>query len=118
MGIGDANGTSENAANISEEIFRVTGLHPDAYALSAFDAVLVMGLAVDLAQSADAEIIRGILPDVCGSYDYLGISRKLNEAGDMYSANYIFWAVTASTSGFSWNTYSTYLDDLDLIRLK
>lgn len=118
MGIGDANGTSENAAELSDQIFRNTGLPPDAYALSAFDAVQVMGLAVDLVQSDDAGKIREILPGVCGSYDFLGISRRLNDAGDMYSANYIFWAVTGSASGYSWTTYSTYMAGLDLILLK
>jgi branched-chain amino acid transport system substrate-binding protein len=118
LGIGTADAATKKAEELSQQIFDKTGLHPDAYVLSAFDAVQIYGLAADWVQSADAALIRDALPRVCQSYDYLGISRKLNAAGDLESANYIFWAVTPNQSGYFWDSYATYVAAGDFIRLK
>ncbi|MCX6223547.1 MAG: ABC transporter substrate-binding protein [Bacteroidia bacterium] len=118
MGIGTADAGTAKAEELAGQIFNKTGLHPDAYVLSAFDAVQIYGLAVDWVQSYDVKLIRDALPWVCESYDYLGISRKLNAAGDLETANYIFWTVKPEQSGYFWDSYATYVASGDFIRLK
>lgn len=115
MGIGTAGRLPVPAENLTSQIFAVCDLTPDAYALSAYDAVQLYGLAFDLTRSSEPENIKTALPLVCGSYDYLGISRKLNEAGDLASANYIFWTVLPVLGGYTWNSYATWMSDGDYI---
>lgn len=118
MGIGTAGQTMEKAEEIAGLIFLKTGLHPDAYALSAFDVVQIYGLAIDRIQSCDAKLIRDVVPGICESYDYMGVSRKLNEAGDLEAANYIFWIVLPGENGYAWESYATYVAQGDYILLK
>lgn len=118
MGIGTAGKFPATAQELSAAILTSTGLQPDAYALSAYDAVMIYALAYDLVHSYNAPLIKTVLPSVCGSYDYLGISRKLNAAGDLASANYIFWKVTAIPGGYGWDSYATWMADGDYIWLK
>jgi len=118
MGIGTAGQFPASAQDLSDQILARTGLQPDAYALTAYDAVQIYGLAYDLVQSYDASRIKTILPAVCESYNYLGISRKLNAAGDLAKANYIFWTVNAIPGGFAWDSYATYMATGDNIMIK
>lgn len=115
MGIGTAGNLPLPAAILSGQIFTNTGLHPDAYVLTAYDAVQIYGLAYDLVHSYDPVLIKTILPSICESYNYLGISRKLNAAGDLASANYIFWAVAPVPGGYTWDSFSTWVADGDYI---
>lgn len=118
MGIGTAGKFPTPAQELTTQIFNKTGLLSDTYSLSAFDAVQIYGLAYDIVQSYNASLIKEILPAVCESYNYLGISRKLNAAGDLASANYIFWTVNPLSGSFSWDSYATYLADGDYILIK
>lgn len=118
MGIGTADQFPVQAQDLSNQIFTKTGLHPDAYALTAYDAVQIYGLAYDLVQKYDATRIKSILPSICESYNYLGISRKLNAAGDLATANYIFWTVNLIPGGFEWGSFATYMASGDYILLK
>jgi len=118
MGIGTADQFPAPAQELSDQIYTKTGLHPDAYALSAYDAVQIYGLAFDLVQSYDATRIKTILPAVCESYNYLGISRKLNAAGDLATANYIFWTVKDIPGGYEWESFATYMASGNYILLK
>jgi branched-chain amino acid transport system substrate-binding protein len=118
MGIGTADKLPATAQNLSDKIFFKTGLHPDAYALTAYDAVQIYGLAYDIVRSYSSKLIKTVLPSVCESYNYLGISRKLNPAGDLSTANYIFWNVVRVQSGFGWDTFATYMADGDYILIR
>jgi branched-chain amino acid transport system substrate-binding protein len=118
MGIGTAGMIPAPAAELSDLIRAKTGYIPDAYALSAYDAVQICGLAYDIAGSADAGKIRTVVPSVCSAYNYLGISRKLNAAGDLATANYIFWRVRAEGLGFIWDSYATYMAEGNYIVIK
>jgi len=118
MGIGTAGNLPPTAQELSYQIFSLTGLNPDAYALSAYDAVQVVAQAYDIVQNHDATKLKMVIPSVCESYDYLGISRKLNVAGDLASANYIFWTVVPQSGTFIWDSYATYIADGDYIQLK
>ena len=115
MGIGTAGKVPATAEALTRQILTNTGLQPDAYALTAYEAVQIYSLAYDLVQSYNAPLIKTILPGVCESYDYLGISRKLNAAGDLAAANYIFWTVTPISGGFGWESYATWMAEGDYI---
>lgn len=118
MAIGTADGLPPAAMILSSRISAITGSTPDAYALSAYDAVMIMGQCYDLTGRPDATAIKSILPAVCASYDALGIQRTLNEAGDLASANYIFWTVKPDAGGYMWDSYATWITGTDDILLK
>jgi len=103
---------------LSGQILAKTGLTPDAYGLTAYDAVHIMGMAYDIVQAYDATKLKAVIPSVCESYNYLGISRKLNAAGDLETANYIFWTVIPQSGGYTWDSYATYMADGDYIQIR
>ncbi len=115
MGIGTAGKIPATAEALDGQILTKTGFLPDAYSLTAYDAVQIYGLAYDLVQSYNATLIKTILPEVCESYNYLGISRKLNADGDLAAANYIFWSVKSISGGFGWDSYATWMGEGDYI---
>jgi len=118
MGIGTAGKIPVPAQGLAFRIFTKTGLLPDAYALSAYDAVQIYGITYDIVRSDNTSLLKTILPSVCESYNYLGISRKLNAAGDLATANYIFWTVTPTPGGFGWDSFATWMADGNYIWLK
>jgi branched-chain amino acid transport system substrate-binding protein len=118
MGIGTAGELPATAQNLSDLIFTKTGLHPDAYALTAYDAVQIYGLSYDLVRSGNAPSIKTVVPFICESYDYLGVSRKLNAAGDLATANYIFWTVVETSGTLGWDSYATYMADQNNILIR
>lgn len=118
MAIGTATVTPAPAQNLAERIFSATGLHPDDMALSAYDAVMILGQCYNLTGKADAASIKAILPQVCSSYDYLGINRSLNTAGDLTGSNFIFWTVEAIPGGMIWDSYATWVAGEDRINIK
>jgi branched-chain amino acid transport system substrate-binding protein len=118
MGIGTAGNLPATAQDLDNQIFALTGFHATAYSLTAYDAVEIYGLAYDLVQTYDATKIKTVIPSICESYNYLGISRKLNAAGDLATANYIFWTVVPDDGGYSWDSYATYVADGDYIVLR
>jgi branched-chain amino acid transport system substrate-binding protein len=115
MGIGTAGNLPATADDLTRKIAARTGLIPDAYSLSAYDAIQIVAKAYDVVRSTDADGIRMVIPWICESYNYLGVSRKLNDAGDLLTANYIFWTVVPSAGGYSWDSFSTYMADGDYI---
>jgi len=118
MGVGTASFTPATAAEIAALILNKSGLKSDAYALSCYDAVKIIAQAYDFVQSYNSTKIKAILPDICSAYNYLGISRSLNTAGDLESANYIFWTVNAVSGSYVWESYATYIANGDYIQIK
>jgi len=118
MGIGTAGNLPATAQELDNQIFALTEFHATAYSLTAYDAVKIYGLAYDMVQAYDATKIKTVIPSICDSYNYLGISRKLNEAGDLVTANYIFWTVVPADGGYAWDSYATYVADGDYIVLR
>lgn len=118
MAIGTASYVPGPAADLAARIKAITGSDPDDMALSAYDAVMVYGLCYNLVRQNNATLIKAVLPSVCASYNYLGISRKLNAAGDLAESNYIFWTIVQLQGGWSWDSYSTYFAEGDNIVIK
>ncbi len=118
MGIGTAGNLPERAQQLSDQIMAKTGSNPTAYALTVYDAVQIYGLSYDIVQSNNGTLVKTVIPSVCEAYNYLGISRKLNPAGDLANANYIFWTVVPNAQGYTWASYATYMAEGDYILLR
>ncbi len=114
MGIGWTLYTPPFTELLSSKIAEETGIIPDVYALSAYDATFIMGLTYLQVGKADMEKINDMIPLVCSTYDKMGISRQLNANGDLLQANYIFWKVTRDNNGYHWSSYATYWYDIDV----
>ena len=70
-----------------------TGRSPSMYDLMPYDAVWILAKAILEAGAYDAEVVKGILPEVAASYFGASGWCVLNEAGDRGAANYDIIAV-------------------------
>ncbi len=118
VGIGTARFTPKKTAELSQRIEQATGLQPNVNTLSAYDAVRILGYCYLTTGSLQVASMKSVLPEICASYNLLGISRELNEAGDLLNANYIFWRIEKSGDVNQWETYATYFADGDYIEIK
>lgn len=118
MGIGTAGNYPLQAKALSDRILAKTGINPTAYALTVYDAVQIYSLAYNIVQDYNAPKMKTAFSSVCEFYNYLGISRKLNSAGDLATANYIFWTVIPASGGYEWDSYATYIADGDYILIR
>jgi len=109
MGIGDAWSTPEFTALLSSKIALQTGFVPNVYALSAYDATYIMGLAYLAVGSADMTRITAMIPQVCSNYDQMGLPRRLNVSNDLNQADYIFWKVMHGPTGYYWDKFAQYM---------
>lgn len=114
MGIGWTLYTPPFTELLSSKIESETGIIPDVYALSAYDATFIMGLTYLQVGKPDMEKINSMIPLVCSTYDKMGISRQLNANGDLLHANYIFWKVTHDSIAYRWSRFATYWFDIDV----
>jgi len=114
MAIGWTLYTPPFTTRLSSKIHSKTGIIPDIYALSAYDATFIMGLAYLQVGTADMEKINAMIPLISSTYDQMGISRQLNASGDLLQANYIFWNILQDENGYHWGGYRTYWYDIDV----
>lgn len=61
----------------------MTGSDPDDMALNSY-VLMIYAQCYNLCQKYDAPTFKTILPSVWPSYNNLGITRRLNEAGQGY----------------------------------
>jgi len=118
MAIGTADGLPAPAQSLSARISAITGSTPDAYALSAYDAVMILAQCYDLVRGTGAEAVKAVLSSICEAFNDLGIQRTLNPAGDLASANYVFWTVKPVAGGWTWESVATWFTDGDYILYK
>jgi len=81
------------------------------YIYPAYDAVWIIGKAIEAAGGADTPAIQTALPGVAGQYTGALSSARLDGAGDLDSANY---DVRSPDGGF-WESESKYLGEHDLL---
>ncbi len=86
---------SKNAKyeHVRDHLIEQTGSSPNNYAYSSYDGLWVLGLAIDQAQSTDADVIKEILPDVAAGHTGSIGQIRLNEFGDLAISDYELWAV-------------------------
>ncbi len=113
MGLGDALYTPVFAEQLSSKITSQTGVVPGVFALSAYDATYIMGLAFLNVGSADMGRITEMIPLVCRSYAQMGLSRQLNANNDLNQADYIFWKAFIGENGYYWDKFASWMSASD-----
>jgi branched-chain amino acid transport system substrate-binding protein len=94
---------------IANQIKEATGIEPDAFGLSAYDALI---LAANTAKQADPTADAGafataLMAEAAASSGITG-PLTLNDAGDRAAGPFDFWAVCQSESGYTWILNATY----------
>ena len=84
---------NEKKTRVSDYVNEQLGRIPSSYAYSSYDAVWIAGLAILDAQSTDVDMIKSKIPQVSDSYFGAIGSTKLNEAGDLATADYSIWGI-------------------------
>ncbi len=80
-----------------------TGIQPDAYALSAYDALFVVELAFQNAGgTGNFDQFKSAFVAAADAYTGVTGSTALDAAGDRASANFDFWAVQLQGSTYTW----------------
>ncbi len=98
---------------VSKAIRKRTGLMPDAFALSAYDALFVADGALEKAGGVHhfSKFKAAFLQE---SRHFSGVtgSTALDAAGDRRSSNFDFWAVRSVNGSYDWVRTGTYHDGL------
>lgn len=87
------------------------GYVPSAFVHSSYDAPWIYGIAMLQLDSDDAGRIRDILPDVASRYYGAIGPARLNDAGDLASADYEVWGVAGDT----WERKGIYTSAADSV---
>jgi len=86
-----------------------TGIIPDAFALSAYDALFVVERALRVTGNLkDFSSFKSAFVDTANAYSGVTGSTALDTAGDRLSADFDFWAVRQVNGTFSWVRIGTY----------
>jgi branched-chain amino acid transport system substrate-binding protein len=96
-------------APVATRIKEMSGVTPDAFALCAYDALIVAAKALQQAGGyANAETLKRAVVMVANSSTGLTGPSTLSAAGDRTLAAYDFWSVKQGPDGFGWFLTATY----------
>jgi branched-chain amino acid transport system substrate-binding protein len=96
---------------IADAIEARTGITPDAFALSAYDALFVVQRALeDVGDLRDFPAFKAAFVDEANAYEGVTGSTALDAAGDRLKRDFDFWAVQPQGGGHSWVRIGTYID--------
>jgi branched-chain amino acid transport system substrate-binding protein len=99
---------------VNERLSEKLGRTPDAFALAAYDALIVGVEALEASgEDADAAVLGQTLTEAANGYTGLTGPTELNEAGDRSLGNYDFWAVCEGENGYEWVRAATYTAGVD-----
>jgi len=88
---------------ISNQIQAITGIEPDAYALSTYDALFIVDRAARESRGTDDfRAFKSAFVRVAHSYTGITGSTALDAAGDRNAANFDFWEVQLQGSTYTW----------------
>ena len=94
---------------ISDEIEARTGITPDAFALSAYDALFVVNLALQNPKPLkDFDRFKAEFIEEAEHYRAITGSTALDAAGDRLSGDFDFWAVRLRNGDYKWVRVGTY----------
>ncbi len=94
---------------IANEIEARTGIAPDAFALSAYDALFVVERALrSTGNLKDFTAFKAAFVDAANAYSGITGSTALDAAGDRLSADFDFWAVRQVSGTLSWVRIGAY----------
>ena len=110
-----ASGKNDISKKVDAALVEELGRVPSTYASSAYDAVWVVGLAMEETQSADPFDVAGAIPGV--AEDHIGAigSTRLNANGDLAQTNYDVWQI--SDAG-EWTLAGVYFSADDMVVLE
>jgi branched-chain amino acid transport system substrate-binding protein len=100
--------TNEKYQKVTNYVNQQLGRTPDSYAYAAYDIVWVLTLALMQVQKYDGDAIRSVFSDVASNYYGAVGWTKLNDAGDLASADYWLWIVAPSAGKYDWTQAGTY----------
>jgi branched-chain amino acid transport system substrate-binding protein len=96
---------------VADAIEARTGIPPDAFALSAYDALFVVERALRVTGNLkDFASFKSAFVDAANSYSGVTGPTALDAAGDRLSADFDFWAVRQINGTFSWIRIGAYTD--------
>ena len=96
---------------IADEIEARTGIVPDAFALSAYDALFVVQRALeDVGDLRNFAAFKAAFVDEANAYEGVTGSTALDAAGDRLKRDFDFWAVQQQGGGYGWARIGTYID--------
>jgi branched-chain amino acid transport system substrate-binding protein len=96
---------------IADEIEARTGITPDVFALSAYDALFVVQRALeDVGDLKDFPAFKAAFVDEASAYEGVTGSTALDAAGDRLKRDFDFWAVEPQGGDHSWVRIGTYID--------
>ncbi len=101
-------GFSEKAEMLRERLRAKLGETPDSYAITAYDAVWLIGLTIQFTQEYDGEVIKNMLPKVAEIYYGVTGWAKLDENGDRAQADYEIWEPVVSNGNYEWKLVGIY----------
>ena len=108
-----ADTTSERHVRLTDRLAEHTDLEPNVYVYSSYDAVWVIGLAIEAAGSQDDPLlVRAQIPEVARMHDAAIGPIFLNDAGDSVKAAYNVWIVI-DNKWMHAGTYSEAIDSVD-----
>ncbi len=88
---------------VAEDIGRT----PSVYAYTSYDAVWLAGLSIESTQSTDPTALKSVIMSIAADRVGASGSNRLNEAGDLASADYDIWGVP----GGEWAIVGKYIAD-------
>ena len=94
---------------IADAVEARTGIQPDAFALSAYDALFVVQLALEDAGGVKTfASFKAAFVDEANRYVGVTGSTALDSAGDRVEADFDFWAVRLENGTYKWVRVGTY----------
>ena len=106
-----ASGQNDVSKHVESSVADGLGKTPTAYASSSYDAIWLLGLAMEETQSTDVDTLAAAIPQVADKHSGALGSVSLNAAGDLAQANYDIWGI----SDGEWKMFGTYYADSDTI---
>src|SRR5438067_2292807 len=86
-----------------------TGITPDAFALSAYDALFVVERALRVTGNLkDFASFKSAFVDAANAYSGVTGSTALDSAGDRLNADFDFWAVRLTNGNYGWERIGAY----------
>lgn len=97
--------------SVKQRAVDALGRVPNAYSFSAYDAVWLAGLSILEADNTNVADLKQALPGVAADYDGAIGNTRLNDAGDLATADYEIWTIRDG----KWVVSDRYLTDADEI---
>ncbi len=96
---------------IADAIEARTGIMPDAFALSAYDALFVVQRALeDVGGLRNFSNFKAAFVNEANAYMGITGSTALDSAGDRLNGDFDFWAVRLENGSYAWVRIGTYTD--------